>query len=162
MTRNIIFTLACCTTLLINATTAIADTKVTALNMDLGDWVTTAGSSAMIEKILASMPEENRAMIRKMMEKKMQDASTTDQCVTAETLDDFGEQLKSSLGNAENCDCLRMAIKRLPCRNLVSRTTYFKSSSWLYNIATPTKVYKTWGALPHAKIVCCKYCSILS
>lgn len=73
-------------------------------NMELGHWLTTVDQSAMIEKVLSGVPKESRAMVEKMMEKKMQTTSATEQCVTQKTLENFDEQVKGALSQNKECD----------------------------------------------------------
>jgi len=85
------------------AAMTVTASEIKALNMDIGHWVTTVDQSAMIEQMLAQIPEESRAMMQDMMKKKIQEASTSEQCITAETLENFDEQLKNSFSKELNC-----------------------------------------------------------
>lgn len=85
------------------AAMTVTASEIKALNMDLGHWVTTVDQSAMIEQMLAQIPEESRAMMQDMMKKKIQEASTSEQCITAETLANFDKQLKNSFAKELNC-----------------------------------------------------------
>lgn len=71
--------------------------------MELGHWVTTTDISAMLEKTLSSVPEASRAMMRKMMEKEMKESSTSEQCITKESLSNFDQQIKETLGDNSHC-----------------------------------------------------------
>lgn len=98
MKKNIACALVFCIPLLVSATDIVAP------NMEPGHWISTTDTSAILEQTLASVPEESRAMVRKMMEQKMQEANTTEQCVTKEILTNFDQEIKNKLGNHDNCE----------------------------------------------------------
>ncbi len=83
---------------------AFSGTEIVVPDLELGHWVTTVDTSAMVEEALAAVPESSRAMVKKMMEQQMQSSSTSNQCITQETLDSFDEQIKDSFGAQNNCE----------------------------------------------------------
>jgi len=97
MKKLTMFVLAFC------APAIVAATEVVVPDMELGYWVTTADTSSMIEKALASMPEASREMMRNMMQEKMKESATSRQCITKETMSNFDEQMKEAF--AENPSC---------------------------------------------------------
>jgi len=68
-------------------------------DLALGHWVTTTDTSAFIEQALASIPEESRTMVRQMMTEKMKSSSTSDQCITKDTLKNIDKQMKDAFGD---------------------------------------------------------------
>lgn len=86
-------------------TFTLADTKITAPDMDLGHWVTTVDQSQMIDQMLSSMPEETRAMMRSMMEEQLKDSATTELCVTPEYIDNYDQQIKDAFKQEGTQDC---------------------------------------------------------
>lgn len=94
----------CLLALTITATLAHAGGKVVPLDMKFGYW---ESKSAMIESeamrsMLASIPKEQQAQVRAMMDSKMQ-SRVTKQCYTADTFDRFEEKIKSAYGGEANC-----------------------------------------------------------
>ena len=77
--------------------------KIVVPEMELGHWVTKVDASSMLEKALASVPKENRAMVKKMMEQKVQSTRTSGQCITKEKLANFDQQIKQAFGEQNNC-----------------------------------------------------------
>ena len=98
MKKATLFLLLLSTSLIANAS------KIVAPNMDLGHWITITDTSAMVEQMLANVPESSRAMVKEMMQKQMQKNSTNEQCITKETLENFDEQLKETFAKQQNCD----------------------------------------------------------
>jgi hypothetical protein len=78
-----------------------ADVELVPLDMELGYWETT--SQMDIEAMLASIPEEQREMMRGMMSSKMK-IPVINQCITQATLNDMEAQMKESFKSAGN-DC---------------------------------------------------------
>lgn len=97
MKKTMLLIFACCTPLIVNA----ADIKT--LNMKLGHWVTTTDTSALVDKMLANMPEESRAMVKEMMQKEMESSNKSDQCITAEVLENFDKKLKETFSGNKEC-----------------------------------------------------------
>ncbi|MDX2463060.1 MAG: DUF3617 family protein [Porticoccus sp.] len=91
-------------TLICFASSVFAETKIRPPDMALGHWITTADMSKIIEQTLAKMPEDSRAMIRGMMEEKMKGSSTTEQCITEDTLNNFDQQIKETFSNDTDCE----------------------------------------------------------
>jgi hypothetical protein len=88
--------------LVIVASTQVkADVELVPLDMELGYWEMTAELD--IEAMLASIPEEQRAMMRGMMTSKMK-LPVVKQCITQDTLNDMEAQMKKSFKTADN-DC---------------------------------------------------------
>jgi hypothetical protein len=97
MKKTMILILAFCTPLTVNAT------DIETLNMKLGHWVTTTDTSALVEKMLANVPKESRAMVKEMMQKKMESSNTADQCITSEILENFDKQIKETFSTNKEC-----------------------------------------------------------
>ena len=97
MKKFTLLLLVCCIPSVVGAVELVAP------NMALGHWTTTVDQSAMIEQALAKVPAESRAMVKEMMQKQMQDTSTTQQCITPEILANFDEQMKEAFSAAQNC-----------------------------------------------------------
>jgi hypothetical protein len=88
--------------LIIIASQAKADVELIPLDMELGYWETTTQMD--IEAMLASVPKEQREMMRGMMSSKMK-IPVVKQCITQETLNDMEGQMKRSLKSAgSDCD----------------------------------------------------------
>lgn len=93
---------------LIIATFALYSSFITQANelvvpdLELGHWVTVSDASDFIEQALASIPKESRAMARQMMEANLKNSSTTEQCITKSTLENFEEEIKNAFGDS-NC-----------------------------------------------------------
>lgn len=87
---------------------AMAEKSLMPLDMELGHWVTktTIDHSAMMDKLLASVPKAQHAMMKEMMKSKMQDIEDVGQCITAESLENFEQQFKDALGQdgAKKCE----------------------------------------------------------
>lgn len=71
--------------------------------LELGHWITVSDTSDFIEQALSSVPEESREFARQMMKTKLESASTTEQCITENTLQNFDEQIKNAFGDSR-CD----------------------------------------------------------
>jgi hypothetical protein len=84
--------------------TIYAETKMVALDMELGYWEVKAEilESDVMNKMLDSMPEEQRAMMQEMMQSKMK-IPTTKQCITDDSFKDLEKKMRESMGeqNAE-------------------------------------------------------------
>lgn len=93
MKKIIICILALCTSFVTQAN------EIVIPDLELGHWVTTTDSSAFIEQALASIPEESRAMVRQMMKEKMKSSSTSDQCITKDTLKNIDKQMENAFGD---------------------------------------------------------------
>ncbi len=98
MKKIVICALACSAPLLVTAA------EIVVPDMELGHWITTADTSAMLEQTLASIPKESREMVRKMMKEKMEESTTTEQCVTKESLSNFDQQIENAFGQQDNCE----------------------------------------------------------
>jgi|GEM_PF-1569246 len=83
---------------------AFSATEIVVPDLDLGHWVTTVDTSELVEKALAAVPASSRAMLKNIIEQQLQGASTSDQCITQETLDNFDDQIKEGFGNQTNCE----------------------------------------------------------
>lgn len=92
----------CVLLLMITASRVYADVDLVPLDMELGYWETT--SQMDVEAMLASVPEEQRAMIRGMMSNKMK-IPVIKQCITQDSLKDMEAQMKESFQSAgTDCD----------------------------------------------------------
>ncbi|MFK8068703.1 MAG: DUF3617 domain-containing protein [Gammaproteobacteria bacterium] len=98
MKKTMIFFLIFCSPLFVSAV------EITPPDMDLGHWVTTVDSSAMMKQMLANVPEESRAMVEEMMKKQMQESSSSEQCITQEILESFDKQMETAFSREQDCD----------------------------------------------------------
>jgi hypothetical protein len=82
---------------------AYSDQKLIPLEMELGYWETTATmqESDMMSKMLAQLPEAQRAQAQQMMGSQMK-IPVVKQCITKDSFKDIEKQLKDSMGNKEN------------------------------------------------------------
>ena len=83
---------------------AQADIEIVPLDIELGYWESTIEiqENSMMDEMLAGIPEEQRAMVRQMMQKAM--PKNINQCVTQESLNNMEEQLKKNIGSkADSC-----------------------------------------------------------
>ena len=96
--------------LLVSFTTAAQDNKFVALNIQPGLWVyqTEMDDSKMMEAALASVPEAQRAMVKEMMQGKMQVNKPVQQCITAEQIKNpkksHFEQATKGTEGMDNCE----------------------------------------------------------
>jgi hypothetical protein len=90
--------------LLITAFSAHSDNNIVPLDMTLGYWEITSeiGENDIIDKMLASMPESQRAPMRAMMESNMK-PPVVKQCITEGSMKDMDKQLKKSFGGEQQC-----------------------------------------------------------
>lgn len=82
-----------------------ADVKIVPLDMELGYWETTAEmlESDAVTKMLATLPEAQRAQVQSMMKNKMK-IPTVKQCIAADSFDNFEEKFKESMGGKNDCE----------------------------------------------------------
>jgi len=82
---------------------AYSDQKLIPLEMELGYWETTATmqESDMMSKMLAQLPEAQRALAKQMMGSKMK-IPVVKQCITKDSFKDMEKQLRDSMGNKED------------------------------------------------------------
>ena len=85
---------------LVAANTVHAEIEMVPLDMELGYWETNAEmlQSDALTKILESVPEAQRDMMREMMGNKMK-IPTTEQCITQDSFKDLEEKMRDSLGD---------------------------------------------------------------
>ena len=93
---------------LIATTTAHAEIEMVPLDIDLGLWETNAEmlENGAMTKILESVPEAQRAMMKEMMGSKMK-IPATEQCITDDTFKDLEKKMRESMGDQEgsqNCE----------------------------------------------------------
>jgi hypothetical protein len=84
-----------------------ADVEFVPLDMELGYWEIT--TQINIDDMLASVPQEQRAMVRGMMNSKMK-IPVIKQCITQDSLKDMEAQIRDSFEFADN-DCDLQVIK---------------------------------------------------
>lgn len=94
--------------LIIAASSAHAEVEMVPLDMELGYWESSAEmlENGAMAKVLESIPEAQRAMMKEMMESKMK-IPTTKQCITADTFKDLEKKMRESMGDQEggqNCE----------------------------------------------------------
>lgn len=82
----------------------VSATEITPPNMDPGHWITTVDQSAIIEQALSRVPKGTRAMVEKMVKEQLKETSTTEQCITPETLANFDKQMKDTFSEDRDCD----------------------------------------------------------
>lgn len=90
--------LICCTPLLASAVELVPP------NMAIGLWENTVDQTGLVEQLLASVPKEQQAMARTMIEQEMENIGTTQQCITAEMLSTFDEQIRNTLSENQACE----------------------------------------------------------
>lgn len=112
------------------STSALAESKITPPDVELGLWVTKTDTSALVEQALKQVPAEMHDMMRGMIEKQMEASSNVEQCFTQELLESFDEQMKKSLANQPKCnlDIIESTSKKLVAEtncdgNLIKITT---------------------------------------
>ncbi|MCF6194666.1 MAG: DUF3617 domain-containing protein [Kangiellaceae bacterium] len=91
--------------LLLVSINAYSDQKLTPLEMELGYWETTATMQGndMMSKMLAQLPEAQRAQAQQMMGSQMK-IPVVKQCITKDSFKDMEKQFKESMGSKNN-DC---------------------------------------------------------
>lgn len=92
---------------LIAVNTAHADIEMVPLDMELGYWETNTEmlESDTMNKMLESIPEDQRAQMQEMMGSKMK-IPATQQCITADSFKDLEKRMRESLGDqgaAQDC-----------------------------------------------------------
>jgi len=83
---------------------AHAGQAIVPLDMELGYWEITSemGKNDIIDQMLASLPESQRAQMRAMMEGNMK-PPVVKQCITEASLKDMDKQLQEALGAQQHC-----------------------------------------------------------
>lgn len=82
-----------------------AEQTIVPLDMKLGYWEVTSemGKNDLIEQMLASLPESQRAQMRSMMENNMKKPPVVYQCVSQDSLNNMAKQLSDSIGAPQPC-----------------------------------------------------------
>jgi len=99
--KKIIFLLSLC----LFTTASHAETEVVPLDMEFGYWEskTEIQANEMIDKMLAGIPEAQRAQMMAMVKSQLNQSKVSKQCFSEETFKNFEEEFKKSMGGKQDC-----------------------------------------------------------